>query len=192
MCSLPEACDGLGLRSAAESAVKRVGEFASEAGLSPDEKGAIYLYTTNCLYRRLNEALRHPNRNKVTVYFEYLRVFLEAYSKMKAKPLSIYRGIRKDLSSQYTEGSLVTWWTVSSCTPNINVAKNFGGGSVGGTLFHVEAKSSVPIMGLSAYKSEEEYVLAPGTVLKVNKVEKKAGQAVQIYLEEVAGKRWVS
>mmetsp|Transcript_8775 Transcript_8775/g.18981 ORF Transcript_8775/g.18981 Transcript_8775/m.18981 type:complete len:975 (-) Transcript_8775:238-3162(-) len=191
LCTLPDACEELGLRGAAESAVEKVSEF-SAAGLSDDEKGAVYLYTTNCLYRRLNEALRHPNRNKVQVYFEYLRVFMEAYGKMKPKPISIYRGIGKVLASQYKVGSEVTWWNVSSCTPNISVAKNFGGGHPGGTLFHVKAKTAVPIMHLSAYQSEEEYVLAPGTVLKVNEVKKQAGNAVQIFLEEEEGKRLVS
>ncbi|CAB9517985.1 Uracil-DNA glycosylase [Seminavis robusta] len=191
LCSLPDACDNMGLRSAADSAVKRAAKFAV-AGLGEDEKGAVYLYTTNCLYRRLNEALRNSNRGKVKVYFEYLRVFLEAYSKMKPKPRSLYRGISRDLSGQYKEGSKVTWWPVSSCTPNINVAKGFGGGSPGGTLFHVKAVSAVPIQHMSAYPNEEEYVLAPGTVLKVVKIEKKPGQAAQIYLEELDGERSVS
>jgi uracil DNA glycosylase len=189
--SLPNACNCIGLRPAAESALQQVSHFAV-SDLTSDEMGAVYLYTTNCLYRRLNEALRHPNRGKCKVYFEYLRVFLEAYRKMKPKPRSIYRGIHKDLSGQYKAGSMVTWWPVSSCTPNIGVAKAFGGGSIGGTLFHVKAKTAVPIMHLSAYKSEEEYVLAPGTILKVEKVEKKPNEAVQIYLEEVEGKRLVS
>mmetsp|Transcript_3204 Transcript_3204/g.9017 ORF Transcript_3204/g.9017 Transcript_3204/m.9017 type:complete len:118 (+) Transcript_3204:311-664(+) len=117
---------------------------------------------------------------------------MEAYGKMKPKPISIYRGIGKVLASQYKVGSEVTWWNVSSCTPNISVAKNFGGGHPGGTLFHVKAKTAVPIMHLSAYQSEEEYVLAPGTVLKVNEVKKQAGNAVQIFLEEEEGKRLVS
>ena len=191
LCSLPEACAGLGLKAAAESAVKSVCH-CSASGLGEDEKGAIYLYTTNCLYRRLNEALRNPNRDKVKVYFEYLRVFLEAYGKMKPKPRSLYRGIHKDISAQYKVGSMVTWWPVSSCTPNKNVAKAFGGGSANGTLFHVKAVTAVPIMHLSAYQSEEEYVLAPGTVLKVEKIEKKPGETAQIFLEEIAGNRRVS
>jgi len=159
--------------------------------LDDNEKGAIYLYTTSVLYRRLNEALRNPNRSKVKVYFNYLRVFLQAYANMKAKSRVLYRGINKDLSKQYAKGATVVWWNVSSCTPNINVAKNFGGGSSSGTMFHVKTRTAVPIMHLSAYQSEEEYILAPGTALKVETVVSKPNHATEIYLEEIEGKRLV-
>jgi len=183
--SLPEACASIGLESSAVSALLTANRFHDER-LNDDEKGAVYLYTTNVLYRRLNEALRNPNRGKVDVYFHYLRLFLEAYSKaiVAKKPPTLYRGINKNLTSLYKEGTSVTWWTISSCTPTISVAKSFGGGSPTGTLFHVQTKSAVPIMHLSAYKSEEEYVLAPGTVLKVERVCKLPNLATQIYLRE--------
>jgi len=71
--------------------------------------------------------------------------------------------------------------TISSCTPNVEAAKGFGGGSQQGTLFHVKAKTAVSIVSLSAYKSEEEWVLAPGTVLKVLRVDQSPGKATQIY-----------
>lgn len=188
--ALPEACDEMGLKSTAISALSKVQKF-NEKVLDDNEKGAVYLYTTNVLYRRLNEALRNPNRSKVKVYFNYLRVFLQAYAKMKAKPRVLYRGINKDLSKQYAEGAKVVWWNVSSCTPNVNVAKNFGGSSSSGTMFHVKTQTAVPIMHLSAYQSEEEYILAPGTTLKVESVVKKPNHATEIYLEEIEGKRLV-
>eukprot|EP00548_Thalassiothrix_antarctica_P005347 CAMPEP_0194155022 /NCGR_PEP_ID=MMETSP0152-20130528/62902_1 /TAXON_ID=1049557 /ORGANISM="Thalassiothrix antarctica, Strain L6-D1" /LENGTH=111 /DNA_ID=CAMNT_0038861567 /DNA_START=129 /DNA_END=464 /DNA_ORIENTATION=+ len=111
---------------------------------------------------------------------------------MTASPRLLYRGINKNLSAQYKVGSDITWWTISSCTSNINVAMGFGGGSANGTMFHVETKTAVSIMELSAYKSEDEYVLAPGTVLQVKKIVKDSEKATQIYLLEVEGKRWVS
>eukprot|EP00957_Ditylum_brightwellii_P077115 5860726-Ditylum_brightwellii.AAC.1 len=86
---------------------------------------------------------------------------------MKAKPRVLYRGINKDLSKQYAKDATAVWWNVSSCTPNINVAKNFGSGSSSGTMFHVKTRTAVPIMHLSAYQSEEEYILAPGTELSL-------------------------
>jgi len=45
---LPEACSALGVSLAAHSAVASVAHV-STPGLSQDEKGAVYLYTTNCL-----------------------------------------------------------------------------------------------------------------------------------------------
>lgn len=118
----------------------------------------------------------------------YLHLFINAHKKLPGKKtMTLYRGIRKDLTPEYKKGSTVTWWSVSSCTPNIAVAKGFGGGSSDGTLFQVVTKTAAPIMALSAYKSEEEWILAPGTLLKVVSVTKKAGQAGVINLEEVEG-----
>lgn len=77
---------------------------------------------------------------------------------------------------------------MSSCSTNLAVAKSFGSG---GTLFHVKAKNAVPIMKLSAYKSEEEYVLAPGTQLEVLKVEMQSKSLIEIFLEEKESDRLV-
>ena len=188
---LPVACSDLGLKGAAATAVKAVQSVKAE-GLSKHEKGAIYLYTGNSLYRRVNAALRDADRSKVTPYKAYLRQFLDAFDKLPGHEGKLFRGINKDLRSEYKQGSTVTWWSVSSCTPNIGVAQMFGGGLPSGTLFVVEAKTAVPIMDLSAFKSEEEYVLAPGTQLRVVSVTKKPGQAAVITLREIEGQRQVS
>jgi hypothetical protein len=87
----------------------------------------------------------------------YLHLFINAHKKLPGKKsTTLFRGIRKDLTPEYKKGSMVTWWSVSSCTPSIEVAKNFGGGFSNGTLFHVTTTTAAPIMALSAYKSEEE------------------------------------
>mmetsp|Transcript_10851 Transcript_10851/g.24208 ORF Transcript_10851/g.24208 Transcript_10851/m.24208 type:complete len:149 (-) Transcript_10851:212-658(-) len=101
---------------------------------------------------------------------------------------SLYRGIRVNVASKYQVGKDVTWWGVSSCTTKISTAVNFGGGR--GTLFHIRAQTAVPVARWSAHRSEDEYILAPGTVLRVTRVEpqgKKANgaAAAQIHLQEV-------
>jgi uracil DNA glycosylase len=187
---LSQACKPIGLAKAAEQAV-RVSSTKVEQNLDDDEKGAIFLYTGNELYRRINEALRNPDRSQIVPYFKYLRVFLGAFDKLVKKKTTLYRGIFKDLAKEYAQGSTITWWSVSSCTPNIDVARQFGGGAPGGTLFLIQAATAVPIMHLSAYQGEEEFVLAPGTQLEVVSVKKPKGGATEIRLKEVAGKRLV-
>mmetsp|Transcript_26642 Transcript_26642/g.46443 ORF Transcript_26642/g.46443 Transcript_26642/m.46443 type:complete len:370 (-) Transcript_26642:163-1272(-) len=186
---LPDACRPLNLVAQAEAAVRaneggNDGGGASAAALDAHERGAVYLYTGNALYFRLNQALRDQDRARALPYYGYLRLFLEAYGKLASSAGEFYRGIRKDLTREYREGSTVTWWSVSSCTPNLGVARSFGGGSDGGTLFRIRCKAIVPIMEFSAYKGEEEYILPPGTQLTVTKVSKRKGAAAEIFLEQ--------
>jgi hypothetical protein len=53
------------------------------------------------------------------------------------------------------------------------------------TLFHVKADTAVGIQHLSAYKHEQEFLLAPGSQFKVSKVVKNAKGQSEIHLEEL-------
>jgi len=143
------------------------------------------LYTTNYLYKALNAALRDPNRKKTEQYFLYLKLFLSGLEKLPSSGRQLYRGVAMDLAHQYKVGSAVTWWAVSSCTPSLDVATSFSGASKAkSTLFIITAKRSVGIREFSQYKSEEEYILAPGTQFEVTKVENK-GPKVEVHMKEL-------
>lgn len=191
---IAEACMPLGLQLAAEDALQSEQCAMRPAStLTVDEAASVVLYTGNSLYSRLNEALRSPNRDKVRAYYAYLVLLLRAHGKLPAKEIQLYRGIRKDLTSQYLKGKTLTWWSVSSCTDNVQVARNFGGGSASGTLFHIKANTAVPILHLSMYKSEDEYVLAPGTRIEVvNVIKGSSNSPANVFLEEMAGDRLVT
>jgi len=137
----------------------------------------------------LNAALRDADRTQSKRYFLYLRLFLQALCKLPCSNRMLYRGVALDLSQQYKVGATVTWWAVSSCTPDLKVASSFSGSSKR-TLFLIDSKRSVAIKNFSQYKSEEEYILAPGTQFKVANVQKK-GQAIEIHMEELDEERRV-
>lgn len=59
------------------------------------------------------------------------------------------------------------------------------GGSGERTLFTVRHLSAVPIKEYSAFRGEEEWLLAPGTRLRVDKVEQKNGGLSEITLSEL-------
>merc|ERR1719272_303462 len=159
--------------------------------LTLDEAAAIHFYTTNHLYKMLNAALRTIDRTKAKQYFLYLRLLLAALDKIPRSSKMLYRGVALDLSAQYRLGTEVTWWAVSSCTPDLKVASSFGGaGKSKSTLFLIDAVRSVGIRELSQYKSEEEFVLAPGTSFSVDKVVTK-GQLHEIHLREIEKPRRV-
>merc|ERR1719217_1335809 len=61
-------------------AKKKAGKPLQEMG--PDLYGAILLYTSNAIYKQLNQALRDEDREKVTNYFPYLRMLFEACARL--------------------------------------------------------------------------------------------------------------
>ncbi|CAD7974370.1 unnamed protein product, partial [Amoebophrya sp. A25] len=52
------------------------------AKLTTDEKAAIHLYTGNSLYHKLNQALRNADRSAVKTYLKYLRLLMQALTKV--------------------------------------------------------------------------------------------------------------
>ncbi|CAE7369032.1 ung [Symbiodinium natans] len=186
---LPSTCEPFSKVAAGKASVDRAGKMV-RAGLSIDEAAALHLYTTNHLYKALNAALRDPERKKTKQYFLYLRLFLAAMEKLPSSKRQLYRGVALDLQDQYKLGTTVTWWAVSSCTPDLEVASNFCSGGKKSTLFLITASRSVGIRDFSEYKSEEEYILAPGTQFKVTNVERK-GSAVKIHMTEMETPRRV-
>eukprot|EP00403_Amphidinium_massartii_P024667 CAMPEP_0178407796 /NCGR_PEP_ID=MMETSP0689_2-20121128/19611_1 /TAXON_ID=160604 /ORGANISM="Amphidinium massartii, Strain CS-259" /LENGTH=701 /DNA_ID=CAMNT_0020028877 /DNA_START=32 /DNA_END=2137 /DNA_ORIENTATION=- len=179
-----ESCDGVGLKIQAQASMKKA-EKMDRGSLSVEEAAAVHLYTTNFLYKKLNAALRSTNRSEVLPYFNYLRWLLKALGKATQSTKKLYRGVALDLSKQYQSGQEVTWWAVSSCTPSLEVASSFAAGASKRTLFEISPRLSVGIQQLSEYKSEEEFLLLPGTVLKVEKVEHKDSKLVKVFLKEM-------
>jgi hypothetical protein len=167
---------------------------AAESGtLTADEAAALFLYTTESpFYRRLNAALRDPNRAVIRPYFGYLRLFFAALGRLEGKSGKLYRGVGLDLRPQYPQGGTVTWWGVSSCTPKLSVAEGFLGGSGKRTLFEVTPAGAVSIRRFSAFTGEDEYVLPPGTRLKGTTVATRAGGMNVVSLTQVPGERLVS
>lgn len=168
-------------------------EARDGAELTDDEVAALYLYTTESpLYRQLNASLRDRDRAKVRPYFGYLRLFLSALSKLKGSTASLYRGVRGDLRAQYAEGSTITWWGVSSCTPKLAVATGFLGGSGRRMLFEVTPGAAYSIRRFSAFTGEEEFILPPGSRLAVEKVEHDASGLSKVKLRELPEQRLLS
>jgi secreted protein with Ig-like and vWFA domain/uracil DNA glycosylase len=198
--SFPDALGPLvGSIAGLEHYLKRSHQYAQQnagtaaGGLSADEIAAVYLYTTESLFhKRLNAALRDPDREKVKPFFGYLRLLLSAMPKLKGYTGSLWRGVAADLRPQYPKGTTVTWWGVSSCTAKRSVASNFIGSTGRRTLFEVIPAQAAGIRRYSAFTGEDEYLLAPGARLKVTDVKTEAGGLSTITLEELADQRLVS
>jgi hypothetical protein len=86
----------------------------------------------------------------------------------------------------------VTWWGVSSCTSKLSVAQAFLGRRGKRTLFEVLPARAVGIRGFSAFTGEEEFILAPGTQLRVTGVKAERGGLCTVTLTELAEQRLVA
>ncbi|SCF06812.1 Uracil DNA glycosylase [Micromonospora viridifaciens] len=174
----------------------RFGEKQAEAvagGPSADEVAALYLYTCeSAFYREINATLRHPDRNRIVPYLPYLRLLFSAVSRLPARREPLWRGVSLDLRAQYPLGRTVTWWGVSSCTSELNVARAFLGHRGKRTLFEVRPVRAVGIRRFSAFTGEEEFILAPGTQLKVTEVTAERSGLCTVRLAELDEQRLVA
>ncbi|GAB2950128.1 hypothetical protein GCM10027280_43380 [Micromonospora polyrhachis] len=163
------------------------------SGLSADEVAALYLYTCeSAFYRQINATLRNPDRTRIVPYLPYLRLLFSAVSRLPARTGPLWRGVSLDLRAQYPLGETVTWWGVSSCTSKLGVAEAFLGRRGKRTLFEVRPVRAVSIRDFSAFTGEEEFILAPGTQLKVTDVKSERGGLCTVRLTELDEQRMVA
>mmetsp|Transcript_104369 Transcript_104369/g.196437 ORF Transcript_104369/g.196437 Transcript_104369/m.196437 type:complete len:703 (-) Transcript_104369:81-2189(-) len=189
--SLQEAAGKLCAATHIKSSEAKGATHAEKQTGSPNTKmeahlyGAIMLYTSNAIYKDLNAVLRSEDRSKIKKYFLYLRLLLEAFARLPQQTKTLWRGVSVDLHDQYKPGSTITWWGVSSCTADQNVAKNFMKGCGGKcTLLTVKTKTAADISQITFFGNEKENLLAPGTQLQVIS-SKRVDKVTEIQLEEV-------
>ncbi|WP_377267861.1 ADP-ribosyltransferase domain-containing protein [Peterkaempfera sp. SMS 1(5)a] len=171
---------------------KRRADVTSE-GLSADGIAALFLYTCeSAFYREINAILRSPDRTRLVPYLPYLRLLFSAVSQLPVRTEPLWRGVSLDLRAQYPLGRTVAWWGVSSCTSELGVAKAFLGGRGKRTLFEVVPARAVGIRDFSAFTGEEEFILLPGTQLKVTDVKVERGGLCTVKLTELEEQTLVS
>jgi len=191
--SLDAACSGLCAKGQIVQSTKKGEELARKQSGKPSQAmaaslyAAIMLYTSNAIYRDLNQCLRDENRNKLKKYFKYLRLFFESMDHLPKQKRTLWRGLSVDLfdNPQYQVGEVVTWWGISSTTSDVNVAKNFAKGCGGKcTIITIESLTASDISAITFYSNEKESLLAPGTQMKVMG-KKRNGNVTEIKLKEV-------
>jgi hypothetical protein len=140
------------------------------------------------LYSMLNRTLNMADREKLRPYFRYLKLFLTALVKLPCiPPLTIWRGVTKNISAQFPPGTVVTWWAFSSCTSSLTVLENnmYLGNTGERTLFSVEAINGRIIRAHSQFVTEDEILLLPGTQMIVQSQFSPAPDLYIIHLKQV-------
>ncbi|CAF0895557.1 unnamed protein product [Didymodactylos carnosus] len=162
--------------------------------LTTDEAAAIYLYTTewhHSLYVALNQILRSKQRSRLLEpWLLYLKLILTALFKLKSENKTVWRGIKLNLSEQYEDNQLYTWWGFSSCTHSVNILKSeqFLGKVGMRTLFNIQCISGKVIKPYSQFQTEDEILLLPATQFQVIGKLNPAPNLHIIQLQEIEGK----
>jgi hypothetical protein len=163
-------------------------------GLTIDESAAIRLYTIEwerphrSLYSLLNHTLKYEDREHLRPYFKYLKLFVTALAKLPCvPPLTVWRGVTKNMSAEFPAGTPVTWWAFSSCTTALTVLENnmYLGTTGNRTLFSVEAINGRTVRAHSHFVTEDEIVLLPGTHMIVQSQFSPAPDLHIIHLRQV-------
>ncbi|CAF3026451.1 unnamed protein product [Rotaria sp. Silwood2] len=162
--------------------------------LTQDESASIMLYSMGwkpldeCLYFALNATLRSADRDKLKPWFLYLRLFLAALFRLPPMPLlTVFRGVKQDLSPQFKKSKIIVWWGFSSCTTSIQVlqSEQFLGKSGTRTMFTIQCHSARNIRNHSYYPAEDEVLLLAATEFKVNGVLDQGHDLYNIHLQEI-------
>ncbi|WP_406208052.1 ADP-ribosyltransferase domain-containing protein [Kitasatospora sp. NBC_01560] len=177
----------------ADEAAGAAGAGGADGGLSADAIAALHLYTCeSAFYREINAVLRSPDRARLVPYLPYLRLLFSAVEQLPVRTEPLWRGVALDLRAQYPLGRTVTWWGVSSCTSELQVARAFLGSRGKRTLFEVHPARATGIQQYSAFTGEEEFILLPGTQLEVTGVRAERGGLCTVTLTELAEQTLVS
>jgi hypothetical protein len=163
-------------------------------GLTYDESAAIRLYTIEwlkphrSLYSILNQTLKTGHHEDLRPYFKYLKLFLTALVKLPCvPPLTVWRGVTRNLSSDFPPGTPVTWWSFSSCTTELTVLENnmYLGDNGERTLFSIEVINGRTVRAHSHFVTEDEILLLPGTHMIVQSQFSPAADLNIIHLKQI-------
>ena len=116
-------------------------------------------------FSSLNNTLRAKNRPALKPWFAFLNLFITALRKLPSTRDIVWRGINDDVSSMFVDNDVHTWWSVNSCSMALNVVEFYLGEK--GTVLAIDAIHAKDISAFSAMPDEKEFVLMPGTCVRV-------------------------
>ena len=134
--------------------------------LSESQVASLHLYTQESpFYSFINKLLRERDRERLKPLFPLLKIMLSALRSLPCEKRTVYRGVKRDLSSKFQKGKKFVWWSITSTTSSVDTLQQetFLGAKGERTLFAIEAKSAVLVTEYAALgDGEEEWLLPPG------------------------------
>ncbi|UJR34216.1 hypothetical protein I4U23_021622 [Adineta vaga] len=155
--------------------------------LTIDESASIMLYSMNwqpmeeCLYHKLNATLRCRDRQTLKPWLSYLRLLLQALSRLPSISTIVYRHVQMNLIDRYPSNQTFHWWAFSFCTlSSEKYHSNLH------TQFTIECSSGKDIRNHSYFPNDDQILLLPGIEFKVRTSSKDADGLCNIHLEEIS------
>lgn len=140
-------------------------------------------------YRLINEDLRSSDRTLAKPWIPYLKLLDSALNKLSTVQKPIWRGLRGDFSNQYKKDEILTWWSITSCSLSLHSATRFLKSNKHRTLLMIEGKNARDIHGYTCFQNESEYILKPGTYLRVEDVDLPIIHLIELSDEEIVQER---
>ncbi|CAF1343759.1 unnamed protein product [Rotaria sp. Silwood1] len=162
-------------------------------GLTNDESSAIALYTMEWYSKEmtfnyiLNQTLRTENKQQIKPWLFYLRLFLQALSKLSSITRVVYQGTNKNLSDKYPNGRIYSSWEFLDCTSCIKTLEdeeNFGRTGER-TLFTIECRSGKLISNHAHDPSKDQVLLLPGRKFQVISCLNAGNELTIVQLQEM-------
>ena len=99
----------------------------------------------------------------------------------------VYRGVKADISMSYLKGRIITWYSFSSCTCDLEVQNIFLGQVGPRTLFHIELTTGrgKMIQKYSQLAHEQEVLLPPCSCFEVLGVVDMGNQLTMVHMKEL-------
>ncbi|CAF1081813.1 unnamed protein product [Rotaria sp. Silwood1] len=158
--------------------------FPSEHDLTHDQSASIYLYTmewgAHSLYRLLNKDLQSEDPSALIPWYNYLKLFEIALTKLPTEKKRLWRGTKDDVNKNFIKDSEIIWRSVSSCATTLNIIKEFLGNDTNATFFMIEAVTGRNLSGYTKYPGENEVLLGPGTRLRAESDNLKISDGLKV------------
>ena len=129
------------------------------------------MFTTDSPFTHaVNAYMRQFRRGINSPYLPYIRLLLSAFNKISPEEnVTLYRGVKTDLRSQYQTGDEVVWWTMTKTTDDKSLLSyDIDDGPQ--TVLCIDALAAFNISMISVNKLDDERVLLPGTKLRVESI----------------------
>ncbi len=146
-------------------------------GLNKKEISMLLLYSENfnhdrgSFYSAVNTVLRSKDRDEVRPFRDAIWLLMWALKKCPPYDGMISRGVKLDLSADYTTGKRAYWHQLASCTSDVQVLEyeKFLGTTGNRTLFNIQQEHhrGRSIAAFSVYPEEKEVLLPPNTPFTV-------------------------
>jgi hypothetical protein len=160
--------------------------------LSSNESASIMLYALKWKTSQssfsfiLNETLRSQSLQELRPWLLYLRLFINALSKLPSTSLrTVYHGLRTDVTREYLKGEKFIWRDFVSCTSSIDFATDSLYENEPKVIFIIECYSAKDISKYSFNNNENEFILYPERKFQVISSFNYVNQLKLVQLKEI-------